>query len=69
MRRAGAGRAGTAAGDHRPRRGRLESVARDEDQLGAVPALRADTELPAYLGFAGWNECPLPHEHVTALDE
>ena len=37
-----------------------------EVMLGVFPT--ADwTEIPAYLPFGGWNECPLPEWHVAAL--
>ena len=35
-----------------------------EVYLAAVPTARS-WEVPAYLSFGGWNECPLPHEHVA----
>ena len=34
--------------------------------LGAVPS-PLSWEAPAYLAFGGWNECPLPREHVAML--
>ena len=42
----------------------LKSDRGSELYLGAVPTARS-WEVPAYLMFGGWNECPLPHEQVA----
>ena len=38
----------------------------DKVHILLIPA-RTSTEVPAYLRYGGWNECPGPAEHVAAL--
>ena len=46
----------------------------DFTRLEPLPSVRvalvpttAAWEVPAYLKFGGWNDCPAPHEHVAVL--
>jgi hypothetical protein len=34
--------------------------------IAKIPTLKS-YEVPAYLHWGGWNECPMPEEHVTIL--
>lgn len=36
--------------------------------LARIPTTRA-WEIPAYLKFGGWNDCPVPEDHVTVLQD
>jgi len=42
------------------------SAPKPEIVLGLVPTTRG-WEVPALLGFGGWNDCPMPQEHVCLL--
>jgi hypothetical protein len=55
----------------RPKRFSFQTLKDCADQPVELLLIRVNHswEVPAYLGFGGWNECPPPELHVAALRE